>query len=257
MDLFENRISDLEVYLTRMQRSVLDKLFFIDKVFEPFENIIDFGCANGEVIRVLRTMCPEYNYIGYDISEEMIRSAEKNVPEAFFCSRWEDIPVPFEKSLLNISSTIHEVYSYGTAADIEEFIGRVFSSGFRYITVRDMMFSDSDDRPADGSALKTLRESVFADKLKDFESFRGEITTQKQLVHFLLKYRYTQNWEREVREDYFPISVESFMKLIPESYTVTYFDHFTLPYTAWQIRRDLGIDLTDRTHIKLILERKI
>ena len=42
MDTDMNRISDLDIYLTRMQRSILDKMFFIDKVFEPFKYILDF-----------------------------------------------------------------------------------------------------------------------------------------------------------------------------------------------------------------------
>lgn len=33
MNIDENRIADLDIYLTRMQRSILDKMFFIDKVF--------------------------------------------------------------------------------------------------------------------------------------------------------------------------------------------------------------------------------
>ena len=41
----ETPISDLSVYIKRMQKSVLDKMFFIDKVFDPFSSIVDFGCA--------------------------------------------------------------------------------------------------------------------------------------------------------------------------------------------------------------------
>ena len=36
MKIDDNKIADREIYLTRMQQSVLDKIFFIDKVFEPF-----------------------------------------------------------------------------------------------------------------------------------------------------------------------------------------------------------------------------
>lgn len=50
MDTEMNRISDLNIYLTRMQRSILDKMFFMDKGFEPFRYVLDFGCANGELI---------------------------------------------------------------------------------------------------------------------------------------------------------------------------------------------------------------
>ena len=185
----------------------------------------------------------------------MIAAAKENVPDVPFWSRWEEIEVPFESTLLNISSTIHEVYSYGTEADVREFWQRVFGSGFRYVSIRDMMFEQQLVRPADAAQLEAVRRSSYTKQLKDFESVWGEIKTQKQLVHFLLKYKYTQNWEREVREDYFPISAESLSELVPESYRVVYCERFTLPFTAWQLRQDMGIELTDHTHIKLILER--
>lgn len=256
MDIGEIGISDLDIYLTRMQRSILDKMFFIDKVFEPFEYIVDFGCANGELIKAMLPMFPDYKYIGYDLSTEMIEAARTNVSGAEFYDRWQDIGAPFERSLLNISSTIHEVYSYGTEGDVEEFWDRVFGSGFRYVAIRDMMFSDAQDRPADPEQLDILRRSEYAGWLADFENVWGEVATQRQLVHFLLKYKYTQNWDREVQENYFPISTERLLERIPDSYRVVLCDSFTLPYTSWQIRKDFGFTLREHTHLKLILERK-
>ena len=257
-----NKIADLNIYLTRMQRSILDKMFFIDKVFEPFENILDFGCANGELIKAMLPMFPDYDYLGYDISPEMIRAARKNVPEARFFDDWNAIDIPFGRSLINISSTIHEVYSYCAPEDIEIFWQRVFGSGFKYVAVRDMMFSEKADgisfvnAAADAEQLSAVRNSRYAEWLESFESVWGRVESQRQLVHFLLKYKYTQNWDREVRENYFPISYEEFMKRLPDTYRIVYEDRFTLPYTSWQIRSDFGFELKDRTHLKLILERK-
>ena len=254
--LNETRIADLDMYLTRMQRSILDKMFFIDKVFEPFTHIVDFGCANGELIKALQAMCGEYTYVGYDISQEMIDAARRNVPQASFFSDWQQIDAPFQSSLLNISSTLHEVYSYGTAQDVAQFWQRVFGSGFRYITVRDMMLSEKEDRPADAAALRIVREdTVYAPQRADYEAERGRIRTQKDLVHYLLKYKYTTNWAREVRENYVPLSVEAFYALIPDTYRVVYAEHVTLPYLAWQVRKDFSIELRTPTHLKIILQK--
>ena len=251
-----NKIEDLNIYLTRMQRSILDKMFFIDKVFEPFGYILDFGCANGELIKAMLPMFPDYKYVGYDISAEMIKAARENVNGAQFFDNWNDLDIPFGDSLINISSTIHEVYSYCTDEDIDIFWERVFGSGFRYIAVRDMMFSAAADRPADSSQLKVLRASGYAEWLDSFEAVWGRIETQRQLVHFLLKYKYTQNWDREVHENYFPITTEKLLERIPDSYRIVLKDEFTLPYTSWQIRKDFGFELKEHTHLKLILERK-
>ncbi len=256
MGVGENAIADREIYLTRMQRSILDKMFFIDKVFEPFDTVLDFGCANGELIKALMRMCPEYSYAGYDIDPEMIAAAEKNVPQVPFWYDWDSISVRPESTLINISSTIHEVYSYGTDEDVRVFLDRVFGSGFKYISVRDMAFEERLERPVDEDMLGAVRRSGYTSQLADFEQVWGRITTQKQLVHFLLKYKYTQNWEREVRENYFPVSDEQLVGMVPQDYSIVYCERFTLPFTAWQIRRDFGFELKDRTHIKLILEKR-
>lgn len=256
--LHENyQISNLNVYISRMQKSVLDKMFFVDKVFDPFSNILDFGCANGDLIKALQSLFDEYRYIGYDISEQMLSVARINVPSAEFCSGWDEIKVDFKDTLLNISSTLHEVYSYCTKTEINEFWKRVFESGFKYIAFRDMMLSDAEQMKANSEQYNLIvKNDNYADKLKDYESVWGKISTQHDLIHYLLKYKYTENWEREVRENYVPITLEQLLDIIPDSYEITYCNHYTLPYTAWQIKNDFGIELTTPTHIKLILRRK-
>lgn len=100
-----------------------------------------------------------------------------------------------------------------------------------------------------------MEDENYADKLNDFESVWGKIYTQHDIVHYLLKYKYTENWEREVQQNYVPITLEQLLDKILDGYEVTYFDHFTLPYIAWQIKKDFGIELTTPTHVKLILRR--
>ena len=193
MDTDMNRISDLDIYLTRMQRSILDKMFFIDKVFEPFKYILDFGCANGELIKAMKPMFPDYEYSGYDISREMIEAARQNVPDAKFYGDWDKIDIPFDESLINISSTIHEVYSYGTEKDIDLFWDRVFGSGFRYVTIRDMMFSQAENIPVRKEQLEAIRNSTYEEWLGSLGSVWGHIEGQSQLVCGLLKMNSTQH----------------------------------------------------------------
>ena len=256
--LTENyKISNLDIYINRMQKSVLDKMFFIDKVFDPFSNIVDFGCANGELIKALQLLFGDYRYFGYDISTEMLLEAQKNVPVASFYSDWNEMKVDFTDSLLNISSTLHEVYSYSSHEEIQEFWHRVFESGFKYIAIRDMMLSDAEQMKADAEQYNSvIKNEIYADQLNDYEHVWGKISTQHDLVHYLLKYKYTENWDREVRENYVPITLEQLLEIIPDNYEITYLNHFTLPYIAWQIKNDFGIELTTPTHIKLILKRK-
>ena len=38
-------------------------------------------------------------------------------------------------------------------------------------------------------------------------------------------------------------------------YAPIYFEHYTLPFIRDRVKRDFGIELTDPTHVKMILER--
>ena len=253
----ETSIRDLARYLRGMRKSLLDKMFFVDKIFEPVEGILDFGCAGGDLIKALHVFYSDYRYIGYDLNEEMIRTARENVPNAAFYSDWADIPVSFDHYLLNCSSVIHEVYAYGSAADVEEFWDRVFHSGFQYISIRDMMLSDTNKCPAEPGWLAAVRAAeAYRDHLADFEDVYGPIASEYDLMHYLLKYRYTQNWDREVRENYLPITREALLALIPEDYEIVYDRHEVYPFLHYRLKKDFGIDLNVPTHQKLIIKRR-
>lgn len=249
-------IKDMRIYLHRMQKSVLDNMFFADKVFEPIEAIVDFGCANGELIKALHAFWDDCRYVGYAISEKMIEAARENVPQADFTCDWDKIGVDPRRALINISSTIHEVYSYGTEEDVRVFWQRVFHSGFKYVTIRDMMLSASAFAPAKAEDIRRVRENArYAAQLAEYERIWGPIRTRHDLSHYLLKYTYTQNWDREVRENYFPVTIEEIRAMIPDNYRINWQQHTPLPYIAWQVKRDFGVELTEATHGKLVIER--
>ena len=70
-----------------------------------------------------------------------------------------------------------------------------------------------------------------------------------------MKYRYIENWERESREDYFPIYLEELLEKIPVGYEIIYLDHYTLPYAKAKVKEDIGVDIVDNTHCKILLGR--
>lgn len=248
------KIKDYAIYNYRMKKSLLDKMFFLDKFFEPIETIVDFGCADGELIEEMKHLFPDYRYIGYDIEEEMLKIAREKNEDVEFYDKWKDIKVDFNKSLLNISSTIHEVYSYGTEEDIKVFWNNVFNSGFKYICIRDLMISENLTQNVKDEDIETIRK-YNPKTLKEYEDIWGSIKDKKNFVHYLLKYKYIENWSREVRENYFPITLEKLLSLIPNNYRITYSDHYTLLYTSHQIKTDFGIKLDEKTHFKLILKK--
>ena len=143
-------IKDMRIYLHRMQKSVLDKMFFADKVFEPVEAVRIF---------------------------------------------WQ----------------------------------RIFHSGFKYVTIRDMMLSESASAPAAPEDIRRVRENArYAPQLAEYEAVWGPIVTRHDLCHYLLKYTYTQSWDREVRENDFPVTIEDIRAMIPAHDRINWQQHTPL-----------------------------
>lgn len=249
-------IVDYSIYNKRMELSLIDKLFFADKI-QP-DLLVDFGCADGTLIRHLKGLKPDLDVIGYDLDPNM---AKYSSDEFDISTDWNfvknEVKHWAKRPALNLSSVIHEVIHYGSRADIDEFWHKVFETGFEYIVIRDMVPSRSIDRPSHiNDVTKIYRRFLGSNLLADFESAWGSIENNKNLVHFLLKYRYAEpSWSREVRENYLPIHRESLLAKIPENYDVVFHEHYVLPYIYQTVKDDTGIELKDPTHIKLILKR--
>lgn len=259
--MIEKNISNYRTYTEGMRKTLLDKVYFMDKVDAKI--FVDYGCADGTLIKFLHTMFPEYTYVGYDISPEMIQQAHDNFEEELprnvhFLTDWDkvlEIATSGPSVALILSSVIHEIYSYGTARDTQEFLSRMTDKIWNYIVIRDMVPSMSIDRQADINDVRQVMLHANSSQLMEFEKRWGSIESNRNLIHFLLKYRYVDNWEREVRENYFPITREELFSLIPETYFIGFYEHFSLPFAVKTIKRDFGINLRDNTHLKVIFEK--
>lgn len=259
----QSDINDFDTYNGRMDRSINDKMFFVDKIGDP-DLIVDYGCGRGTLLREVKKWFPNTQLLGFDIEQKMIDELEAN-SMAFIegTTEWSDVEEAVSEtegeSAIVLSSIIHEVYHYSDVDQIDEFWNRIWNSGFDYIVLRDMIPSNAiDRRPPRETVRKVYSEFGESKELKDFENIWGKVgSSYKQLVHFLLKYRYTEpNWEREVKENYFPFYVEDLMTEIPDHYSILFDHHYVLPFLKQQIRSDFRIELSDPTHYKLILENR-
>jgi len=248
-------IAQYDVYNERMELSMMDKLFFLDKI-DP-DLIVDFGCANGALLKAIRPLKPKINLIGYDIDPTMAGTT----CEFPIHSDWSLVETAEYGAMhpaLVLSSVIHEVCHYGSKVDIDTFWNQVFGTGFEFIVIRDMVPGRAIDRAACVNDVKKVYHKFLGTKaLDDFERVWGSIENNKQLIHFLLKYRYLEpNWEREVRENYMPVTREALLAKIPMEYDIIFHEHYVLPYLLQTVRDDVGIEIKDPTHLKLILRRK-
>ena len=256
-----NAIENIEIYNDRMSKTLIDKIFFIDKV--DADVFVDFGCADGTVLGHLHDLFPGNYYIGYDINPSLIAIAkEKNKGKKIqFFSTIDEIDKYLAEIgkqhtvCLILNSVIHEVYSYSSYEEIENFYEFIFSGRFTYVAIRDMMPNQSINRPADITDVARVRAYANQSQLSEFEDIFGSIDNNKSLIHFLLKYKYIENWNRECRENYFPITTQQFLKRIPKNYCIDYYTEFLLPYAKKQIYNDFQINVKDTTHLKTILRK--
>ena len=251
-------IKDLKVYTAGMFNSLKDKLFFVNELKEITSAFFDFGCGDGSLLEATRNLIPESCIFGYDSSEEMREiAANKGVLVYRDLYKFLDVLSAYHRnSVLIFSSVIHEIYSYNSETNktIDQFWRLIKNKSAKTIVVRDMMVSKSTER---SNIPLHFNLDKYAKLLEDFNNNWGNIITQKQLIHFLLKYRYTANWDREVKENYLPIYIEDFLKEMDEAgYRLDYFCKYQLPFLSKCWKEDFNIVIHDTTHVKCIFTRK-
>jgi len=243
-------INNMNNYIDGMKKSLEEKSFFFGMINAT--SFLDYGCADGMLLKYMQSIKPNYNYIGYDIRPIMLERARQNSNITFTDNFDIFNQEKTNKSALILSSIIHEIYSY---ADPTEFWDEVFNKiDSKYIVIRDMMISDSQLKFSDPLLLDNV-ESMSGNSLESFESIWGSIISNKNLIHYLLKYKYTDNWDREVKENYLPLTLEQLIAELPNNYRIIYQEHYTPDYLVENIKKDFGFELTEKTHLKIIIER--
>lgn len=266
------KISDYGVYTDGMRKSMADKTWFLDKIDGATE-IVDYGCADGALLQYIYDAMPGvFDLVGIDIDEEMLNLAADRLNDSSDAKHKVLLtqPEPYrvwaagdcDRTCLNCSSVIHEVYSYGTNESVSNFWDFVFNTGFKYIAIRDMALSKIDisvpDDILNDAFYKILAyNSSHPHAKKRFDDFLrySHSDDWHTIIHYLLKYRYVANWDREMLENYLPLLTEEILLKIPINYRVKYYDHYTLPFLKDKVMEDFGINLTTKTHYKLLLER--
>lgn len=259
------KIENYSVYNDRMRRSMWDKAFFMDKV-PGTELIVDYGCADGSLIRFLHSLFPTMCFIGFDIDPAMVAQANLNRSENtwFFNDEKEllrmidQLGIERRRIAVNFSSVMHEIFHYDCDRSmITRLIGQIAP---RYLVVRDMLYcSDNEQAKVPPEAVHRIRQRIPEKQLADFENRWGSIQWRKNLVHLILKYKYTENWERECAENYFAYTLDDLKNLLdPEGvYHPVLMNRYILPWCRYDAQNNLGIELGHEitTHISMILSR--
>lgn len=258
----DQNIINLNKYLSDIAKPLIDKLFFVDKVESKF--FIDYGCADGLLLSALANLIPDGVMIGFDHNEDMLKVARKSRKNLILTSKWEDVEKLLskkgdQKSCVILSSIMHEVYAYGSKKDVDIFFDRIWGRnnniGFDEVVFRDMMVNRATSRPSDPIVVARIRQVYNPKKIAEWEALWGGLGENWSLNHFLLTYRYDADWEREMRENYLPIPLETFLSNVPNNYYPIYMEHFQPPFQRRATLKDLKVSVPDSTHLKAIFER--
>jgi len=261
---FDDYIPDMQLYNTRMAKSMEDKVSHLRDL--DAEVVVDIGCADGALLKFLANENPERHYIGYDISQPMVDLArEENPQNITFTTDWQAVIEEAQReaakrgasSVLVLSSVLHEVLHYLGDHEVESFWEKVWESDFDMIAIRDMMVSETASKPTPPSDIAKVRQNYDPDKILQWEETWGPLADGRSMAHFLLTCPYEENWVRELQENYLPLDLQAFLERIPEQYEIAFFQHYVLPYhqTRTEERFD-GLEVRDNTHMKMVLKKK-
>lgn len=265
-------ISNYEVYTSRMAKTVFDKCWWFDKIDDNIDTVVDFGCATGDLFTFLRRIAPERfdRFIGIEKDPKM-RSRANNKHNCYrdttFISSIEQLSsVPnfdTSRAVIVMNSVIHEILSYQGESSFFNYLSNIRNFGFKYIAIRDMYFSNNkpfatfDDFSIDNikSKLDALpKDNPYKKRWEEYSN--SMILFPRDIVEFLLKYSYSENWEREKNEQYLFDWIIDVEKMLRGTYLLDFCEQFSILYQKKKIKADLGINLPYNTHMKVLLTKK-
>ncbi len=250
-------MKNLNGYIRKLEKGMEDKLFFLKHIdIEEYSLIVEFGCANGRLLRRIEPVInkQETKLVGFDINEEILEIAKNISPEMTFTSKWDEVlnylKETKKKSLIIFSSVWHEI-----SADYHEKIFEEMKK-FSCIVIRDMKAPITGAEPIDAPTRERIKKMVPEWQFKEFEDKWGRIDNKKTLYRFLLMYTYLDNWENEIKEDYFSTPWAEINWALEKDFSIIYLNSYTLEYKKEEIARIFHHTMHDITHHQVIYVKK-
>ena len=259
-------MKDSKGYLEKMEKSMQEKLFFIERLDLNNKILIDFGCANAVLIQRLMEMnFKNTTFVGVESNPmflDMCKELENNSLnfKAFGGLLQVELYLKALKEdgdnrgvILLCSSVLHELsFKY------QEYITMFAHKFCDHFVIRDMIWLDRyGDMPLEAPLKllhKIIRRTNDLEHFQDF--FRKRDYSFKSIAEYLLKYRYVENWETEMAEDYMSVDWRMIRNFANESCcgVVVYENVYTNTYIADHVMEDFYIDMYWPTHCQMIIE---
>lgn len=267
-----NKINDMKTYIGSMSKTLYDKCWWIDKIPDSINTVIDYGCAQGDLAVMINRIDPSKNwkYVGVDSSPEMLAIAKHN-----FAFHFTEIDADFtddisealnkvdpNRTILILNSVLHEVYSYLSEQDQDILFAELFKSGIRYIAIRDMCRLSDHNYRISVDLFESVETSEYNEKWDTFKTLckrRKDESSQDenlQMQEFLLKYRYDINWKRESHEqylwDWFRMLTDKKYIGFCSPYDCIFRAVFNIPFLSQRVEQDFGCSWKEPTHMKAL-----
>lgn len=257
------KIKNYNVYNNSMAKTMLDKIWFIDKISADIKTIVDFGCADGTLIQFVESLFPKtYSFVGIDNDEIMRATATKNLSGLIAEGRVkivnsiEEIPHEIAKnSVLVLNSVVHEILSYCSYVDAQNIWNSIWKLRFGYVAIRDMHYQ----KEVDDITIDFLRSSFFHKGYHFSEWYDKNYYSRQDpnmIIEYLLKYRYQENWSREVNERYLWDWKNLLTFILTPNYTPIVETDFFIPFIFEQWERDYNRKIVTpfNTHKKMLFK---
>lgn len=264
-----DNIKDLDVYLTRMDATLVDKCWWLSQLDENdhIDTVIDFGCASGALGELLNSIgYKKFRYIGIDNNPQMWDICFKKGIEVYKdlqimldATRGTPDHIDPEHTILVMNSVIHEILHY--SCDLISVFHQINCIGFKYIAIRDMALKRNLFYPST-RALDKCIHAIAASPYKDnYDRYckyaienRAFGYTDMSIItlEFLLKYWYKENWERESKEQYLWYW-EDYIAEDLSNYEIQHSKWYQIPFVVDKIKTDFNYVLEYPTHRKLLL----
>lgn len=281
-----------ERYLKKMASNMTDKTDFLEEYLQKCDAFIDMGCADGTMIMALHQRYPDLQYIGYDLDKGAINRAKKAAngqQNLLFIDDADELITSVNNIrsssyqpviLMNMSSFLHELYSYCDEQERQKFIDLSARIRPNFIAIRDFYLEDSEKIAISESGIARKVENAFnaipsvhaemikrgATILSAWQNKYGPVAKSKaSLMHLLLTCRYLQQEkefaEREFNEDYMSVSEARLGNFTALGYGVKLGKRYNTPAFETTVKKQCEVtpeefDKLPKTKIKIVLERK-
>lgn len=255
------KILDYDLYNEAMKKTMFDKIWFLDKIPSTITTIVDFGCADGSLIKFIDSLFPNrFHFVGIDNDAEMLERAKKNLNSdekkhyTLLNSLNEFTCYDTKNAILVLNSVVHEIFSYCSYIDKMEILNTINRLGFGYIAIRDMHYIADTIDTLIISAMKEVFLSKETEHYRQWENLNYHSDVKNTVIEFFLKYRYKTNWDREVNERYLWDWYCEFVNKLTR-YKIEFKQDFCIPFIYTRFQEDFDFKIPKfNTHKKVLFK---